>query len=308
MQYPAGCFLVFHRAASLCHEVTHALHIQHVSSGVSEGGAGRSMSWWDSLDHLYTHPGKRTLSQLEHLHCSPSQCIAVHSAVCSATMATPAFSEPTVSTYTSTLAATSGTSNSTTSTATSSTTTTTTTTSTTATTTTTVQVIIFSKDRAFQLQQCLRTLLAHCCCSDGLHVTVLWTASTPQLATSYKQLASAAFPTATGTACHVSFVHEESFAAQLVDMLTTSSHPFTLFLVDDALFVRAFNLGLATQLLQQRDQVVAFHLKLGARHWYCHPANKVMRLPSSVPCEGDLQASGTPHAGVFIMRATAHHC
>ena len=161
--------------------------------------------------------------------------------------------------------------------------------------------MIFSKDRAFQLQQCLRTLLAHCCCSDGLHVTVLWTASTPQLATSYKQLASAAFPTATGTACHVSFVHEESFASQLVDMLTTSSHPFTLFLVDDALFVRAFNLDLATQLLQQRDQVVAFHLKLGARHWYCHPANKMMRLPSSVPCEGDLQASGTPHAGVFII-------
>ena len=147
----------------------------------------------------------------------------------------------------------------------------------TATATPSVRVIVFSKDRAFQLWQYLRTLYAW---SSGatLDVHVLYRVDSPacsapearDFAASYARV-QAAFP-------EVHFVREIDFAAQLKDIVAgAESH--VLFGVDDALFCGEVPLGAAVAALEARPTLLCVHLRLSPGLNFCHTADAIQRLP-----------------------------
>jgi len=153
-------------------------------------------------------------------------------------------------------------------------------------------VVLFSKDRAFQLRECLRSFRLHCILGTcAVRITILWTASNAKHRTAYTELAASLcerrsrdtqFNGAEYGGDRVYFIEERAgeFATQLIGTLETSSARWTLFLVDDAVFVRDFELTVAVSTLQKHPRVSCFHLKLGAQHWYCHPSDTLMPPPT----------------------------
>jgi hypothetical protein len=145
-----------------------------------------------------------------------------------------------------------------------------------------VRVIVFSKDRAFQLGQYLRTLLAK---SRGatLDVHVLFHVNdktgTRDFEESYARVQDA-FPT-------VSFERETDFAKQLKELVAgADSH--VLFGVDDALFCGDLPLGDAVAALQARPSLLCVHLRLSPGLNFCHTADVIQRLPRLRTLGGEL--------------------
>jgi hypothetical protein len=156
-------------------------------------------------------------------------------------------------------------------------------------------IIVFSKDRAFQLEACLRTLLARCEDVINVPVQVLWTASSPSHRQSYDVLRE----TYQGkSSVHMEFIEESSFRRDLIMILGNVAKgswrdrlirlllrdggaswtrnlvqaltslllrpaPTTLFVVDDTLFLRSFSFAQCSRVLLANDGCLAFSLRLG---------------------------------------------
>ncbi|KAJ1481183.1 hypothetical protein T484DRAFT_1808451 [Baffinella frigidus] len=136
-----------------------------------------------------------------------------------------------------------------------------------------VSVLVFSKDRPFQLGEYLRTLLLY---SHGatLRVTVL-AAISARFEASYAHLAEV-FP-------EVDFWRETDFARQVedntVEEAVTASGEFLLFGVDDALFCNLLPLGAAADALRHEARLSCVHLKLSPGLGFSHPAGAVQHQP-----------------------------
>ena len=156
-------------------------------------------------------------------------------------------------------------------------------------------ITVFSKDRAFQLEACLRTLLARCEDVGDVPVQILWTASSPNHRKSYDILQ--AFYKSKATV-RIEFIEESSFRRDLTMILgnlekgswrdrlvrllsrTGSASwmqgfmqalislllrpkPTMLFVVDDTLFLRPFSFTRCSRDLLENDACLAFSLRLG---------------------------------------------
>src|SRR5271163_3091824 len=75
-------------------------------------------------------------------------------------------------------------------------------------------IIVFSKDRAFQLEACLRTLLAQCEDAADVAIRILWTASNSEHRRSYTILNEAL-----RHFVHLQFIEESSFRFDLIRIL-----------------------------------------------------------------------------------------
>src|SRR5215510_3710114 len=90
-----------------------------------------------------------------------------------------------------------------------------------------VVAIIFSKDRAMQLDACLRSFVLHCKDIDHCHQRVIYTVSNERFERQYEALKSS-YP-------EIEFIRETSFHSDLVFAMQRFSH--VIFLVDDNLFI-----------------------------------------------------------------------
>jgi hypothetical protein len=153
-------------------------------------------------------------------------------------------------------------------------------------------IIVFSKDRAFQLEACLRSLLAQCADASQVPIRVLWTASTDKHERAYAILREsyAAWP-------NLLFVRESKFRVDFlallgglapssfgawilrtVEKLPASwlkkiARPLTasllrapsavLYVVDDSIFLRPFHFRECAKLLLAKPEALAFSLRLG---------------------------------------------
>lgn len=153
-----------------------------------------------------------------------------------------------------------------------------------------IDVVVFSKDRSFQLSETLRSLHANVIvptldCSDGgvqFRVTVLFKATSPRLQESYNAIEEHWRPK-----LFVSFVEETDFEAQLWDAvvrptakLEAATPRFVMFTVDDAYFVRPWDAAGALRILHEDPHVYAYHVKLHPAITYSHPADKILSLPA----------------------------
>jgi hypothetical protein len=156
-----------------------------------------------------------------------------------------------------------------------------------------VRVIVFSKDRSFQLHETLRSLrdnvVAPSCTPSSpseappvsVDVRVLFKVSSPAFRDSYSAIAAQFAGDS-----RYEFVEEHDFAAQIVELVagtsrgdTSDQFRFVLFTVDDALFCRPFQLGEAASLLLEDPGVFCYHVKMHPAVTYSHPADKVVDPP-----------------------------
>ena len=133
-----------------------------------------------------------------------------------------------------------------------------------------VVAIVFSKDRPMQLEATLRSLLATCTDPSLLQVKVLYLATSDAMNRRYERVA-AAFP-------GVHLLPEKGFQETLLGALGDASH--VLFVVDDALFVRAWSLGGVLAALERNPESLGFSLRLGRNTTHCYPLDRAQALPA----------------------------
>ena len=175
--------------------------------------------------------------------------------------------------------------------------------------------IVFSKDRAMQLDAVLRSLLRHCADPTLPKLHVLHAASSPQSRRQYDSLErywQGRLP--------ITFHTEQQFRSDLLRILGFHLSPkgvvgspfaraahrlsrvrglvpfvakpweFVVFLVDDNLFVRRFSLLQAIRALHDRPRAIGFSLRLGRNVTTCYALDCPQALPAFTSVEDGILA------------------
>lgn len=127
--------------------------------------------------------------------------------------------------------------------------------------------LIFSKDRAMQLQAAIESFLLHC--TDVAEMCVLYKATNELHQKQYEYLR--------GNFTNISFWEENDFKRQVLSIV--SQFEYIVFLVDDNLFVRDFSMNEVITSLQANEDALGFSLRLGRNTNYCYPKNADQNLP-----------------------------
>lgn len=140
---------------------------------------------------------------------------------------------------------------------------------------TSINVIFYSKNRAMQLEACMRSLRNHFKEYDLAHKTVIFAATDKSYVTGYKKLIED-YP-------EVSFVPESNFKAQTVAAIHPSNL-HTMFVMDDILFKNDFSLGDNTfkAMNSYGTYVLAVSLRLHKGITYCYAIDKSTQLPAFI--------------------------
>lgn len=169
--------------------------------------------------------------------------------------------------------------------------------------------LVFSRDRAMQLDATLRSFLLHCADGDQAQLTVLYQTTSALHAQQYAELVEEHRPHrnihfqpqahfrrdvlafladhadlrfGTGLYRRMARLHRRlGFLSQ--PLLHFDRSRYVLLLVDDNLFVRRFQLAAAINDLQQDPQAIGFSLRLGRNTRYCYVCDRSQSLPEFVP-------------------------
>jgi len=129
--------------------------------------------------------------------------------------------------------------------------------------------LIFSKDRALQLQAAIESFFLHCRDPEKVRLHVLYAASNDHYRGQYESLRDKF-----GV---VAFVEETAFKAQVVSLVGAARH--VLFLVDDNLFVGDFSITEILDALRAHGDAIGFSLRLGRNTTYCYAHDTAQRRP-----------------------------
>jgi glycosyltransferase involved in cell wall biosynthesis len=135
---------------------------------------------------------------------------------------------------------------------------------------TAVTTLIFSKNRAMQLQATIESLFLHCRDTNAFDVIVLFKASDALHRKEYDELKTR-FPA-------VAFIEETDFRQQVLSLVANCK--YVLFLVDDNIFVKSFSLKDAITALDSQKNALGFSLRLGTNTNYCYTLNSRQSLPA----------------------------
>jgi len=130
-----------------------------------------------------------------------------------------------------------------------------------------IATIIFSKDRALQCDATLRSLYLNC--NEYLDFHVLYTCSNKRHENSYKSLEK--------RHKFVEFRRENDFKSDLLQLIHDKM--YVLFVVDDCIFTNNFSVNEIEELLEERDDIIGFSLRLGLNTKYCYPENALQNIP-----------------------------
>jgi hypothetical protein len=132
-----------------------------------------------------------------------------------------------------------------------------------------VVAVVFSKDRPLQLDAALASLLLRCTDPQRMEINVLYTTSSAYQEGLYRQL-SLEYP-------GIVFRRERHFREDVLALVAGAR--YVAFVVDDALFVRAFSLRSVIEELEANDSAIGFSLRLGTNTTYCYPVDAEQDLP-----------------------------
>lgn len=143
-----------------------------------------------------------------------------------------------------------------------------------------VTVICFSKDRAFQMQEYMRTLEAYVIRSSpsiDFDVHIIWRATTPKFRASYLKLASDFGGDVTPHTTY-NWIEESNFTQHLSDAVKQAS-PYILWGVDDVLYYNPTDVSEFIEIMEKDEKVLCATLRLSPNVTYCHPSNANSQLP-----------------------------
>lgn len=129
--------------------------------------------------------------------------------------------------------------------------------------------IIFSKDRAMQLDATLKSFELNCKDRSDMDVKVLYTVSSRIHENQYDRLME--------KYTHVQFVKEVLFKQQLLS--SVEAYPFILFLVDDNIFVKPFFIKDIVSEVSEHHDALGFSLRLGKNIEYCYSMDVFLKKP-----------------------------
>jgi len=137
--------------------------------------------------------------------------------------------------------------------------------------------VIFSRNRALQLDLCLRTLLNHC--KDILEVgnIVVLYRNDPEHEDSYATLMSE-FP-------QIRFKKEQNFKKDMLSLFFNEgnilSNGFVTFVVDDQVFTMDFSIKSVVSILAENKDCLGFSLRLGKNCHRCYPYDCDQAIPKT---------------------------
>lgn len=173
----------------------------------------------------------------------------------------------------------------------------------------TITGIIFSYNRAMQLDALLRSFLKYCQDCTSINLTIIYKTEGDLHDSQYQRLAKS-------FEYHpfISFQKQLDFRSDIIKLLGTpkpgiirsklitpavraspflyqafrstdifEQNGFVLFLVDDALFIRDFNLLDIRQLLNTHLDTLGFSLRLGHNTTYCYTKDRSQSIPEFTP-------------------------
>ena len=150
-------------------------------------------------------------------------------------------------------------------------------------------VLIFSRDRALQLDATLRSFLLHCRDAQAAHIRVLYTTTSPLHSKQYDELIGEY-----GKYSCIRFIREQHFRSNVLTILPPFEH--VLFLVDDNIFVRSFSLQHCVDGLTQHSDALACSLRLGRNTSYCYSFHSPQDLPQFSIINSQLSKYSWPDA------------
>lgn len=136
-----------------------------------------------------------------------------------------------------------------------------------------ISFIIFSKDRALQLDGLLRSTLHHVTGAYSIHV--LYCASNAAHAHAYRELTDGI-----QHSDRIQWTKEADFRKDLVHTLQGTQTTSVCFLVDDIVFIRPVDLDTLDR-NAMNDGIVS--LRLGSQITFCYTKQKAMQLPTLNP-------------------------
>lgn len=158
--------------------------------------------------------------------------------------------------------------------------------------------IVFSKDRAMQLDATLKSFYLNCLDPNLIQLKVIHVSSSKLFANQYSQLKKE-YP-------QVKFVNQGNFKQDvfwLLGMPGTTwgrlllrlrfsrldlQEKYVLFLVDDNIFIRNFHLSDALAALESEKDALCFSLQLGTNLTYCYPLDIPLRFPAYLAVAGQV--------------------
>lgn len=178
-----------------------------------------------------------------------------------------------------------------------------------------ILALVFSRDRALQLDAALRSFMLQAQDASAARIVVLYRASSARHRSQYDLLARL-------YGASVSFVAETNFRSQVLDLLdgrdpsdpnlghqsalaglysrskSKVSRPpsHILFLVDDTVFVRPFSLAESLGALISNTDSLGFSFRLGRNTTYCYALGRAQSLPEFQPLPNRILKFAWPHA------------
>lgn len=174
--------------------------------------------------------------------------------------------------------------------------------------------IVFSYDRALQLDGTLRSFLQHCVDSDEVYLVVICKASSALHRQHYDELGREYAQPG-----RIHFIVQRDFREDVLRELIQHSNGrpasksrrlalrlgwrfsfpsdiglklndgrYVLFLVDDNIFVRRFSLREVCAALVASPKAIGFSLRLGLNTTYCYPVNRTQSLPAFTGLMGNV--------------------
>lgn len=174
-----------------------------------------------------------------------------------------------------------------------------------------IKIIVFSYNRALQLDGTIKSFLLHCKDFHLSKILIIYKTSTSLHYLQYQELISeyAKYP-------EIEFIEESLFKLDTIKSILCNNKfcdylirlvlalkatkPFKLvipflsknayvgFLVDDNLFVEDFNLSSIIEALEENQDAIGFSLRLGKNTRYCYPLDKSQMLPEFVNLKNQL--------------------
>ena len=133
-----------------------------------------------------------------------------------------------------------------------------------------INAIVFSKDRALQLDGTLRSFALHCRDIDLVNINIIYTTSDQSHTIQYQELEKD-YP-------QYAFIKEDNFHDNLLHLINQKE--YLLFLVDDNIFIRPFCLQEIIQELKKQPQALGFSLRLGENNSYFYMDDWTQKIPT----------------------------
>lgn len=146
--------------------------------------------------------------------------------------------------------------------------------------------LIFSKDRAMQLDATLRSFYMHCPDVHLLDLKVIYKTSYAAYEQQYEGLKN--------DYVNVCFIKEDDFKEQVLSSIR--KYAYILFLVDDNIFLRKFFISDLTRSLHEHQNAIGFSLRLGENTVYCYALQSSQTPPQFTKVTKDIRRYDWPSA------------